>query len=81
MDNVASQPLWVRAVYYASIILPAVMLVVDQIEAYLGTSKALNACERAAGLAARGAGSSHEHCARLFTHTAQLPLLCLCSGP
>ena len=50
MDNVASQPLWVRAVYYASIILPAVMLVVDQIEAYLGTSKALNACERAAGL-------------------------------
>ena len=40
----------VQALYYASIILPAVMLVVDQIEAYLGSLKSKEACERAAGL-------------------------------
>lgn len=36
--------------YYFSIFLPAVMLVVDQVESYLGTGLAVNAVERGAGL-------------------------------
>ena len=39
-----------RVGYFVSIVLPAVMLIVDQIEAFLGTLRQKEACERAAGL-------------------------------
>ena len=48
--TLGTSPTQTIVLYYASIILPAVMLVVDQVEAFLGTLRQKEACERAAGL-------------------------------
>jgi hypothetical protein len=43
-------PDWGLVMYVVSIVLPAILLIVDQVEAYLGTHAAADAVERASGL-------------------------------